>query len=46
LLVVLPSVEVVDTDGDDYIEGNAGNDLIFGGLGQDDLIGGSSTCSV
>jgi Ca2+-binding RTX toxin-like protein len=27
------------TDGDDYIEGNAGNDLIYGDLGQDDLIG-------
>jgi Ca2+-binding RTX toxin-like protein len=37
----LPSVEAA-TDGDDYIEGNAGNDLIFGNLGQDDLIGGSS----
>jgi Ca2+-binding RTX toxin-like protein len=31
------------SDGDDYIEGNAGNDVIFGNLGQDDLIGGSST---
>ena len=32
----------VDTDGDDYIEGNSGADLIFGNLGQDDIIGGSS----
>jgi Ca2+-binding RTX toxin-like protein len=31
------------TDGDDYIEGNAGNDVIFGNQGQDDLIGGSSS---
>ncbi|HEV8460189.1 MAG TPA: Calx-beta domain-containing protein [Gaiellaceae bacterium] len=30
------------SDGEDYIEGNAGNDVIFGGLGQDDLVGGSS----
>lgn len=30
------------TDGDDYVEGNAGNDRIYGNLGQDDLLGGSS----
>ena len=30
------------SDGEDYIEGNAGNDVIFGNLGQDDLVGGSS----
>ncbi|HEX2136568.1 MAG TPA: hypothetical protein VHG30_11795, partial [Microvirga sp.] len=30
------------SDGDDYIEGNAGDDVIFGNLGQDDIIGGSS----
>ncbi len=41
LLVVMPSIEGA-TDGEDYIEGNAGNDVIFGGLGQDDIIGGSS----
>jgi Ca2+-binding RTX toxin-like protein len=41
-LVVVPSVENRDTDGDDYVEGGGGNDVIFGNLGQDDLIGGSS----
>ena len=41
LLVVVPSVEAI-TDGEDYIEGNAGNDVIFGNLGQDDIVGGSS----
>ncbi len=41
LLVVVPSREAA-TDGEDYIEGNAGNDVIFGGLGQDDILGGSS----
>ncbi|HSW25431.1 MAG TPA: hypothetical protein VLJ62_21910 [Burkholderiaceae bacterium] len=40
-LVIVASVER-STDGDDYIEGNAGKDLILGNLGQDDLIGGSS----
>ncbi|HMC69643.1 MAG TPA: hypothetical protein VKJ07_10860, partial [Mycobacteriales bacterium] len=30
------------SDGEDYIEGNAGNDVIFGNLGQDDIVGGSS----
>ena len=39
--VNVPSFEAA-TDGDDYIEGNAGNDLIYGNLGQDDPIGGSS----
>ncbi|QSA97859.1 OmpA family protein [Methylococcus sp. EFPC2] len=42
LLVIDASSEAA-TDGDDYIEGNAGADLIFGNLGQDDLVGGSST---
>ncbi|MHC4396737.1 MAG: hypothetical protein ACYS1A_13895 [Planctomycetota bacterium] len=41
LLVVVPSFEAT-SDGDDYIEGNAGADVIFGNLGQDDIIGGSS----
>ncbi|MFZ1880264.1 MAG: Calx-beta domain-containing protein [Gaiellaceae bacterium] len=41
LLVTYPSVER-STDGEDYIEGNAGNDVILGGLGQDDIVGGSS----
>jgi Ca2+-binding RTX toxin-like protein len=41
LLVITPSFEDT-TDGDDYIEGNAGRDVIFGNLGQDDIIGGSS----
>jgi Ca2+-binding RTX toxin-like protein len=36
-----PSFEL-ESDGDDYIEGNGGNDTIFGNLGQDDLIGGNS----
>src|SRR5262249_6697688 len=40
-LTTYPSVERA-TDGEDYIEGNAGNDVIFGGLGQDDLVGGNS----
>ena len=40
-LTVYPSVERA-SDGEDYIEGNAGNDVIFGNLGQDDLVGGSS----
>ena len=31
------------TDGEDYIEGNAGNDTLYGGMGQDDLVGGSSS---
>src|SRR5204862_338022 len=38
-LTIAPSFEKT-TDGEDYIEGNAGNDVIFGGLGQDDLVGG------
>jgi Ca2+-binding RTX toxin-like protein len=38
----VPSAEAA-TDGEDYIEGNAGNDLIFGDLGQDDIVGGSSS---
>ncbi|CAM5793933.1 LEPR-XLL domain-containing protein [Rhizobacter fulvus] len=42
LHVTQASVELA-TDGDDYIEGNAGTDLIFGNLGQDDIVGGSST---
>src|SRR4029077_9227737 len=41
LLVTYPSVERA-SDGEDYIEGNAGNDVILGNLGQDDLVGGSS----
>ena len=41
MLIVNPSFEA-ETDGDDYIEGNAGSDVIFGTLGQDDMIGGSS----
>ena len=41
-LIVLPAVENVATDGDDYIEGGGGNDVMFGNLGQDDIIGGSS----
>jgi len=41
VLVVVPSFEAA-TDGQDYIEGNAGNDVIFGNLGQDDIVGGSS----
>ena len=40
-LVTYGSVERA-SDGEDYIEGNAGNDVIFGGLGQDDIVGGSS----
>jgi Ca2+-binding RTX toxin-like protein/outer membrane protein OmpA-like peptidoglycan-associated protein len=45
LLVIKASVENA-TDGDDYIEGNAGRDTIFGNLGQDDIIGGNSTIFV
>ena len=44
-LSVDPSMEDsagVDTDGDDYIEGNGGADTMFGNLGQDDIVGGSS----
>src|SRR5581483_9059833 len=41
VLTTYPSVERA-TDGEDYVEGNAGNDVVFGGLGQDDLVGGSS----
>jgi len=41
-LDIVPSAEAA-TDGEDYIEGNAGDDLIFGDLGQDDIVGGSST---
>ena len=41
VLVVVSSFEAA-TDGEDYLEGNAGNDRIFGGLGQDDIVGGSS----
>ncbi|WP_203230655.1 calcium-binding protein [Agromyces humi] len=41
VLVVVPSFEAA-TDGEDYLEGNAGNDRIFGNLGQDDIVGGSS----
>ena len=33
----------LESDGDDYIEGNGGSDVIFGNLGQDDIIGGSSS---
>ncbi len=44
-LVVVASVESA-TDGDDYIEGNAGTDTIFGNLGQDDIVGGSSSAFV
>lgn len=40
-LSVIASVEAA-TDGEDYLEGNAGNDVVFGGLGQDDIVGGSS----
>ena len=40
-LTLVPSSSS-DSDGDDYIEGNAGDDVIFGNLGQDDIIGGSS----
>lgn len=42
LLQIDASVEA-STDGDDYIEGNAGADTIFGNLGQDDIIGGNSS---
>jgi hypothetical protein len=41
VLEVVASFEAA-TDGEDYLEGNAGNDVIFGGLGQDDIVGGSS----
>jgi len=41
VLAVVGSFEAA-TDGEDYIEGNAGNDVVFGGLGQDDIVGGSS----
>ena len=41
-LDVVASFEAA-TDGEDYIEGDAGNDVIFGGLGQDDIVGGSSS---
>ncbi|MGY4311159.1 Ca2+-binding RTX toxin-like protein [Bradyrhizobium sp. JR3.5] len=30
------------SDGQDYIEGNAGNDILFGNQNQDDLVGGNS----
>ncbi|HWQ28293.1 MAG TPA: Calx-beta domain-containing protein [Dehalococcoidia bacterium] len=41
-LTIVPAVESMTTDGQDYIEGNAGDDIVFGGLGQDDIVGGSS----
>jgi Ca2+-binding RTX toxin-like protein len=41
-LILVPSFESADTDGDDYVEGGGGNDVVFGNLGQDDIIGGSS----
>ncbi|HEY9356795.1 MAG TPA: Calx-beta domain-containing protein, partial [Arthrobacter sp.] len=41
VLTVIASFEAA-TDGEDYLEGNAGNDVVFGGLGQDDIVGGSS----
>ena len=41
-LALTPSAENV-SDGDDYIEGNAGADVVFGNLGQDDIVGGTST---
>jgi hypothetical protein len=41
-LILIASFDAPATDGQDYIEGNAGDDQIFGGLGQDDLLGGSS----
>ena len=40
-LDLVPSFDAL-TDGEDYIEGNAGNDIVFGGQGQDDILGGSS----
>jgi Ca2+-binding RTX toxin-like protein len=36
------NVPELDSDADDYMEGNGGEDLMYGGLGQDDIIGGSS----
>ncbi|MGK2855290.1 MAG: hypothetical protein ACSLE3_14500, partial [Microbacteriaceae bacterium] len=41
VLTVVASFEAA-TDGEDYLEGNAGNDRVFGNLGQDDIVGGSS----
>jgi Ca2+-binding RTX toxin-like protein len=40
-LDLVPSFDA-ETDGEDYVEGNAGNDIAFGGLGQDDIVGGNS----
>jgi len=42
LLQVNASLEHT-SDGNDYIEGNAGDDLLLGNLGQDILLGGSSS---
>jgi len=36
------NIPELESDGDDYMEGNGGSDLMYGGLGQDDMIGGSS----
>jgi Ca2+-binding RTX toxin-like protein len=36
------NIPEMETDADDYMEGNGGSDLMYGGLGQDDMIGGSS----
>ena len=41
-LDLIASFDSPNTDGQDYIEGNAGFDQVFGGLGQDDILGGSS----
>jgi hypothetical protein len=40
-LDVVPSFEAA-SDGEDYIEGNAGSDILLGNLGQDDIVGGNS----
>jgi len=41
-LDLVPSFDALATDGEDYIEGNAGDDTVFGGFGQDDIVGGNS----
>src|SRR5262249_41415341 len=40
-LILRPSFDGA-SDGQDYIEGNAGSDILFGNQNQDDLVGGNS----
>ena len=42
LTVTVGTGTMLQSDGDDYIEGGGGYDLVFGDGGRDDIIGGSS----